>query len=906
GYVAGGGTDVVLPCAENSCTIPDSLRIALSVPANGQHYTGASSIFAKTVLSGGAGSYDEVAIGVDGSWTTANPDGAVDAYSLTSAALPVRAAPYAIQSRVRQGNTTLYSAMNMITVDASAGVSVTLVSPVSGASVASGGSMSLSATTAGSVAVASVKFYANDQMIATGAVAGAAWSAQWQNIQTGSAGGDGTYSVTAVAFDGNGVQLAKSVGVTVTVKVVSGGAGGNSTPLPIVVEVPHVSDIDTGTLPGELSVTAAGAAAYSLPIMVPPGTADLQPTLSLDYNSSGQNSMVGLGWSLSGFSSIHRCGKTIAQDGENGRISFNAADRLCLDGQRLVLANRAENDANYWANDAQYRTEIDSFSRISSQVVGGKRSFKVEAKSGRIMTYGGATGYVTPVVPDKINTGEFAPQPVAANKAEAQSWAVDRIEDRSGNYISITYKQIAITGEHYAEGIRYGGSGLAAHAGVVIEHEDRPDAWTRYIDETRNDLRTRIKSIKTYVGDDLSGDIAATGALVRTYKLAYERSATSGRSLLASVEGCAYDVSAKKDVCLPKTEFNWGKPVEGRAAGFDSKGLWPNAPHLMTWNDNAIPSHGANHADYFAFSDFENHGYTDVLEKRVASPVPPGINTAAVIAREASNPINPGTMQASYRYFHNNGSGFDVYNYGLNTGKNFAVLEVGDFNGDGAPDLLVASEDGTQICLSPLGKVGALAGTSTPIVFTCDPNRPAVGGNTSLSMPYVVDILGDGRSAHYSQIGNDSTAKVCIPGKAECEVDSAPPGTVLGFTTKDDGSRSLAQHDYTAIDQMVDFAGVGKPYDARWNRPHFEQYYYDEDGTKTTNTPDMAWDNLQPELTLTGFERPGKQNAAFMYPYTYPKYPTPCFSVYCAPYNFEVPTQGGNISGDFSGSGYSG
>jgi hypothetical protein len=214
--------------------------------------------------------------------------------------------------------------------------------------------------------------------------------------------------------------------------------------------------------------------------------------------------------------------------------------------------------------------------------------------------------------------------------------------------------------------------------------------------------------------------------------------------------------------------------------------MWANAPHLITWNDDA--GHGANHADYFAFNDFENHGYTDVLEKRVASPVPPDINKSAGIIRESTNPTTPGTAKTAYRYFHNNGSGFDTYDYGLSSGKKFVVLEVGDFDGDGAPDLLVDSEDGTQICLSPLGKAGALQGIST-ITFICDPQRPAVGRNTTMGMPYVIDILGDGRSAHYSQIGIDGKAKACI--QTVCEDDSSPPGTVLGFTHKDDGSRSL-------------------------------------------------------------------------------------------------------------------
>jgi hypothetical protein len=49
------------------------------------------------------------------------------------------------------------------------------------------------------------------------------------------------------------------------------------------------------TLPGQFNVGPSGAAAYSIPISVPPGTAGMAPTLSLDYSSKGSNGLVGLG-----------------------------------------------------------------------------------------------------------------------------------------------------------------------------------------------------------------------------------------------------------------------------------------------------------------------------------------------------------------------------------------------------------------------------------------------------------------------------------------------------------------------------------------------------------------------------------------------------------------------------------
>src|SRR5262249_9830591 len=42
-----------------------------------------------------------------------------------------------------------------------------------------------------------------------------------------------------------------------------------------------------------------GSFLYNVPIEVPPGIAGMQPELSLQYNSSAQNSWVGVGWDLS-------------------------------------------------------------------------------------------------------------------------------------------------------------------------------------------------------------------------------------------------------------------------------------------------------------------------------------------------------------------------------------------------------------------------------------------------------------------------------------------------------------------------------------------------------------------------------------------------------------------------------
>ncbi|WP_373924723.1 RHS repeat-associated core domain-containing protein [Duganella sp. CY15W] len=900
------GSDIVLPCADANCTMPGSLRVALSTPLDGQHFNGAGPVFIRTQLSGGSGPYDEVAIGVDGVWTVASADGAVDAYSLSFTGMTERAAPYAVRARVRQGNSTLYSATHYVYVDSAAAVSVNIASPANGSSVNAGGSSSLSASVAGNTAsVASVKFYGNGQLIGTAVQNGTSWTASWNGAVAGQ------YSVVATAFDANGVKLAQSAAVSVTVKVASGGnAGGDLQP--VAITPPFLDNADAGSLPGELGVDANGAATYSVPLAVPPGTAGLAPSLSLNYSSSGNNGHVGVGWNLGGLSSIHRCGKTIAQDGINARINFDTGDRLCLDGARLVLTGAKLTDDTYWADDAVYRTEIDSFVRIKAQGTGSARTFVAEYKDGRVATFGNPDKAVNARVLAYVTFDSAKALKDTLTRADAQSWALDKVTDRSGNFITFHYTQNSSTGEHLIDAIRYGGSGMKPHAMVQFSYEARSDGWTRYIDGTRNDLRQRIAHIKTYVGNDMSGTPAAT-AMVRDYTLNYDISPSSGRSLLKSVAASAANPATGTMEALPATTFEWGAPDPGKTAGFVSRGLWPGAPILTTHAKSQWRS--ANHPDYFAFQDLENHGYTDVLEKRVANPYPmPGTEENLDLA---ANPERPGKTQQRYRYFHNNGHGFDEYQYQLDTQESFVVLDLGDFNGDGAPDLLVTTDKNVaKICLSPLAK-GITTARSEPITFACasTAERPATGVNTVDGMPYVIDVVGDGRSAIYGELDPSAhTAPLYI--QNEQLVDKEPPYSVLHYS-REDQRNFIADtlQRFVTFDQIVDFAGIGKHADVRWTLPYVRPFMIDDRGEPVGRT---GWVNLEPSIIITDFHRPGTPRLGKMRGYAmHDEYPAPvCVAEHwpdnfggsryaCdpAPYRFDAPS-GGAVA-DFSGSGYS-
>jgi hypothetical protein len=63
--------------------------------------------------------------------------------------------------------------------------------------------------------------------------------------------------------------------------------------------IPVLGDT-TGYTPGSFQVSDGGAATYSIPLILVPGTNGVQPSLALTYSSQGGNSIVGQGWSLQG------------------------------------------------------------------------------------------------------------------------------------------------------------------------------------------------------------------------------------------------------------------------------------------------------------------------------------------------------------------------------------------------------------------------------------------------------------------------------------------------------------------------------------------------------------------------------------------------------------------------------
>jgi hypothetical protein len=261
-----------------------------------------------------------------------------------------------------------------------------------------------------------------------------------------------------------------------------------------------------------------------------------------------------VGWSVSGLPVISRCARTVAQDNFRGGINYDTNDRFCLDGARLMVVNGMA----YGANGAEYRTEVDRFLKIFSygQAGSGPASFTVQTKGGELMEFGATES-------SRIQ---------AVGKAEARVWALSKISDVKGNYLTATYvKDISTNGEYRPVQIDYTANqgGLSANRHVTFEYNapynPRPDQIPQYVGGSKILTTYLLTNVKTYQG----GDTIESSTLVRDYRLTYEPGTATARSRLVSITECAADNS-----CMASNLFSWQEGVlnayQGATVSFPS------------------------------------------------------------------------------------------------------------------------------------------------------------------------------------------------------------------------------------------------------------------------------------------------------------------------------------------------
>ncbi len=248
----------------------------------------------------------------------------------------------------------------------------------------------------------------------------------------------------------------------------------------LAIGVPAISQ---NMAPSELVAGFYGAVTHEVPISIPKHFG-ITPPVSLRYSSAAPNGPAGVGWTLSGVSSIQRTAP------RGGSPLYTGTDWYHLDGQKLVPST---------VMGGTHCTEIQNFSRIDFNQAANE--WTVIARNGTRTVY----------------------EPLMTTPSGTYRWSISTVTDVHGNQVTYSYEvdfSTFASDAYRLDEITYNG------CVVDFYYESRPDPISYAIGDGRPAQHpSRLYAIK----------VVAYGSTARTYHLEYEASPLTERSLLKSV-----------------------------------------------------------------------------------------------------------------------------------------------------------------------------------------------------------------------------------------------------------------------------------------------------------------------------------------------------------------------------------
>ncbi|MBI5218323.1 MAG: VCBS repeat-containing protein [Bacteroidia bacterium] len=444
---------------------------------------------------------------------------------------------------------------------------------------------------------------------------------------------------------------------------------------------PEIRNLNTslpvGKIIGNANVTQTGAAIYQIPIFTPLGTGNIQPQISITYNSLAGNGLLGMGWDIAGLSAITRIPQDFYHDNSLTGVSLNNSDRFALDGNRLIAITGTYGDEN-----TTYRTESEIFSVINSQnpIGTGPEHFIVNTKDGMTIEYG--------------NTSDS--KVIIPGSTEVLVWRINKITDLNGNYMTFTYSNS--NGESCIEKINYtGNNGLSPYNAFEFYYSQRTDQNVNYIAGHAIPQTKILRAISVF----------CFGNLVRRYDFDYTFNVYSH---LIGVTEKASDGSQ-----LNSTIFKWG-----------------NMPsQTLTYSDISIPYYDyTNHVPNIVLTgDFNGDGIQELLVAdrvrsiyglfgwRIYKPYGNGHFSLLLHGTQRGYPEKTrvgdfngdGLTDILFNYDFSPTFEYRVYSLDIvNTelallysvsASSSSVPYIGDFNGDGVSDLILKKSTGNNLQL---------------------------------------------------------------------------------------------------------------------------------------------------------------------------------------------------------------
>lgn len=386
-------------------------------------------------------------------------------------------------------------------------------------------------------------------------------------------------------------------------------------------------------LSGTASVTASGAATYSIAIEAPKGVGDLIPSIGLTYNSQVGNGIAGVGYNITGLSVISRGMKDVAHDNTVQGVKYDDSDALYLDGKRLVLMS-----GTVGTDGAVYSPEGEPLTKITQHGIANCSYFTADTGDGMTYYYGQRLFLNNlPVIAAWFVSTAINP----TNRTINYQYTVDNLSCRISE-------------------ISYGNGNS-----INFEYENRPDTIFFALGSSRGYISERLKRISTKVNDNV----------YRTYTFSYSMADASATKLsrLSSISE-----TGENGISSHSMSISWDH-LPTYTANCQDAGITVPNDYMVEYNSRNFMSadvNGDGISDIIHFSPVKEYIYNSGGYQSA--------NIATHVNIYHSN-ISNGNITYGTPYLHSLGGSAIIGDWVLQRYLGSAV----DINGDGYNDIFL-------------------------------------------------------------------------------------------------------------------------------------------------------------------------------------------------------------------------